>query len=503
MDKIGSDVMAELLLIGNIVRNMELIDTYRECLAEDDFEDEAARLAYRFLREYVRQFGTEVTESYTNALYVDRFMQDKRFKQCFQGKPYKMLREAKELGVDNCGANNAAFKDVKRNKTIRVLHEQGFPIEKLLEGKNIKELTVDDIFELVQGELEACAPNITLRVAEDMGSNLVELAHGFLVSPEVGVQTPFSFVNEHMHGLYKNDLTMIGGTSNSGKGRFLMNLLTYLVCVEHQRVYLISNEMTYDDFLKSMICTLVNSPAIQKLHGKELRIRQSDIVLSKFRDREGEVIERGLNETVEDFEARLLSESEEYGNYLEVVQWFQDNYSGHFYFSNITDGYSVERLKAELRKAEKKGCSIVAYDTMKSYQSTEWGDLVLTATALSEYVKASPSGIHGIATFQLTDDVNYIKPEELGSSKISGAKNIIQVADNMLMFKQLHSYQKNCYQMAGKSIPEDVKMACFKIVKTRRGGGKEVMYGVQNNLDYNCWEYIAEMEPIGGRKQVG
>ncbi len=502
-NEMGHSVNAELCLIGNILENMELLDSYKECLAEDDFEDAAFRRLYRFLIEYGNRFGNELDEMKVNILYLEFCDRDSKYQSYFKKTIYTIIKQIRPLGVKDCGANNDAFIQVKRNKAIRELLNQGFPVERILEDKNVAGLTADDVMDLVRGELEDCTTKFTLRKREDLGSNLVALARNFLVSPEVGIQTPFDFINEHMHGLYKNDLTMIGGVSNSGKGRFLMNLLTYLVCAEHQRVYLISNEMTYDDFIKALICTLVNSPAIQKLHGHQLQIRQTDIVRSKFRDGAGNVIERESTEGVEDFEAHLLSASKEYREYLEVIQWFQDNYSGQFYFANITDGYGVERLKSELQKAEKMGCSIVAYDTMKSYQSTEWGDLVLTATALSEYVKSSASGIHGIATFQLTDDVNYIKPEELESSKISGAKNIIQVADNMLMFKQLPSSQNRYYQIAGNRIPADIKIACFRIVKTRRGGGKESMYAVHNNLDYNCWGYIDEMEPLGVGKQVG
>ena len=362
MDEIGTNVNSELCLIGNILQNMELLDSYRGCLFEEDFNDEGARKIYRFLLEYEQQFGTEFDQTKSAMLYLQFCEQEYRYRQCFGKTINKMLMDVKALGVKNCGVYNSAFINVKRNGAIRRLHKQGFPVKKLLEDKNITELTAEDVFALVQNKLETCAPQPTLRKEENLGSNLVDLAHGFLTSPEVGVQTPFSFINEHMHGLYKNDLTMIGGVSNSGKGRFLMNLLTYLVCVEHQRVYLISNEMTYDDFVKALICTLVNSQAIQRLHGYKLRMRQTDIVLSRFHDSGGVLMERDPAETPDDFEARLLCESEEYRDYAAVVKWFQDNYSDCFYFSNITDGYSVERLKAELRKAEKKGCSIVAYD---------------------------------------------------------------------------------------------------------------------------------------------
>ena len=108
-------------------------------------------------------------------------------------------------------------------------------------------------------------------------------------------------------------------------------------------------------------------------------------------------------------------------------------------------------------------------------------------------------------TFQLTDDVAIGTPDELGSLKIARARHIMHLADNMIMFMHLNSWQKKLYALQNEErdeawgegawmiLPDDKNIAAFRLVKNRRGGGKEKIFAVQTNLDYNRWEPIGEL----------
>ena len=48
-----------------------------------------------------------------------------------------------------------------------------------------------------------------------------------------------------------------------------------------------------------------------------------------------------------------------------------------------------------------------------------------------------------------------------------------------------------------ESIEEDDSVAAFRIIKNRRGGGKEQIYAVQTNLDLNRWVYLGNLVPAG------
>ena len=335
---------------------------------------------------------------------------------------------------------------------------------------------------------------------------MVERALKFFEKPEIGLQTPFSFINEHLHGLCPNDFTLIGGLSNTGKGRFLMNLLVWLVAKEGQTVCLLSNEMTSEDFFKAMVCTIINNP---DLHDEKLQIPQVNIVQSRFKDDEGQYIERNPEESGMAFHDRVIENSTECQEYEAVLRWWKENFSGKFIFVNVANDYSTPRLKQEIRRAKANGCTVVAYDTLKGYQSTEWGELVQATTDLSEMVKSDKNGLIGLATFQLTDDVATSKPEALTSLKIARAKGIMHLADNILMFMPLRDGMKDDYEVVSyeyvdedgqptyEAIEEDDSVAAFRIIKNRRGGGKEQIYAVQTNLDLNRWVYLGNLVPAG------
>lgn len=281
-----------------------------------------------------------------------------------------------------------------------------------------------------------------------------------------------------------------------------MNLLVWLVAKEGQTVCLLSNEMTSQDFFKALVCTIVNNP---DLHDKKLRIPQTNIVQSRFKDEQGNYIERLPGESGRDFHARVLEASTECQEYESILRWWEETFPGKFIFLSVANDYSTPRLKQEIRRAKANGCTVIAYDTLKGYQSTEWGDLVQATTDLSEMIKSDQDGIIGLATFQLTDDVASCKPEDLNNLRIARAKGIMHLADSILMFMPLRDDLKASYVVVShdttdeddlpivSSIDKGISLAAFRIVKNRRGGGKEQIFAVQYNLDTNRWVYVGDL----------
>lgn len=347
-------------------------------------------------------------------------------------------------------------------------------------------------------KIDARSDSLAVKQPSLLCENIVERAKNFLDKPEQGLNTPFPFINTHMHGLCNNDLTLIGGLSNTGKGRFLIYLLVYLVCIENQTVYFISNEMTEADIFSAIVCSIINMPEIQAIFDYDYKLPQANITQTLFKDEHGDLIKRTDFTSSEAFEEYLKAHSPIYKKYIETLKWFQDKYYSKFYYINVADDYSTERIKREVKTAQQKGCSVVAYDTMKAYGSTEWGDLTVTATAFSECIKSS-EGLHGIATFQLTDSSHNSFPEDLNSGNIAIAKHIMHVADNMLMFIELSKSLRNTYKLENKEwdvavkIPKDKMIYAFRIIKNRRGGGKDGTYAVQVDLDINRWKYVGEL----------
>lgn len=497
------NAFSEIVLIGSIMKNIELMSEYDGILSVDDFKDESIRSIFRILQSYYAIYGSEELEQTHYNLIVAKLIEesDVSLRYINLKKPWTDVQKIRKCGALQ-PADNEAFRDVKRCSTLRQLQSAGFDIKEICEHPDLKTFTSDDVVKMVYEKLDPVFNAASLHPREDFSSNIMERALRFFENPEIGLQTPFSFINEHMHGLCPNDFTLIGGLSNTGKGRFLMNLLVWLVAKEGQTVCLLSNEMTSEDFFKAMVCTIINNP---ELHDKNLRLTQTNIVQSRFKDAQGEYVERLPDETGMEFHARVVEESAECRDYEAVLKWWEETFPGKLIFKSVASDYSTPRLKQEIRRAKACGCTVVAYDTLKGYQSTEWGALVQATTDLSEMIKSDKEGLIGLATFQLTDDVAMIKPEKLTSMNIARAKGIMHLADNILMFMPLRNDLKDEYVVVSNevtdeddkpivsAIDEDVSVIAFRIIKNRRGGGKEQIYAVQNNLDTNRWIYIGEL----------
>ncbi len=501
--------VTELILLGHIIKNLTLLDQYGECLQRDDFETESMRILYDFLCDYYRNYGEKnpidlqdmETHGKINALYVKWLDENESFsKHWGSKKKFKdNFKTIALMGDSHAPVDNIHYQAVKKDSCLRKLKAAGINTTFIEKTENFKSMTADDIMRLVAEKVDDLSQNCMLHPAIDLVSTIKDTACRFMVEPDQGFETPFAFINDYIHGLRKNDLTMIGANTNCGKSRLLVYILTYLVCVDKQPVLLLSNEMTKEQFQKMLICTVVNMPQLRELHRQNVHLTQAEITRPHYCSKEGELIEMLPDENYEDYIKRLETESEEFASYLKVLDWFQANYQNMFHFKNISDDYSVERIKQEIRIAKKQGCTVVAYDTLKSYGNADWSELQQTATELSELIKSDPDGITGLATFQLTDDTWNRKPEDMGSLNIANSKHIMHVADNMLMFRMISNaefYFEGVNADGEKEhiqIPSKSKNAAFKIVKNRNGAGKDILFGVQMNLDYNVWHYVGTL----------
>lgn len=497
------NIFSEIILLGNIMCNLDLIREYDGILSFDDFKDDGSRSIFRMLQCYYDYYGSEELDpDHFNAIASKMFDEpNAKLLGITLKNAWATAKDIKIFGSLQ-PADSTAFREVKRHSILRTLQKSGIDIKDICERPDLSSLTSEDVVRLVYEKLDPIANAATLHPREDFSSNITERALQFFEKPEIGLQTPFSFINEHMHGLCPNDLTLVGGLSNTGKGRFLMNLLVWLVAKEGQTVCLLSNEMTSQDFFKALVCTIVSNP---DLHDKKLRIPQTNIVQSRFKDEQGDYIERLPDESGMDFHARVLEASTECQEYESILRWWEETFPGKFIFLSVANDYSTPRLKQEIRRAKANGCTVIAYDTLKGYQSTEWGDLVQATTDLSEMIKSDQDGIIGLATFQLTDDVASCKPEELNSLRIARAKGIMHLADSILMFMPLRDDLKASYVVVShdatdehdlpivSSIDKGISLAAFRIIKNRRGGGKEQIFAVQYNLDTNRWVYVGEL----------
>lgn len=489
----------ERILLGHMMCTPELIKAYRPAIAPEDFVDEYDRQLYQVLQEYERIYGVEeIGKDHFCAACRSLAEKGVQLSKINVEVPWPQAQMIRSMGKRSA-QDNPAYQTMMKAIILRKMEQSGYQVDELLNRSDFSSLTVRDLQRLIYEDLDRRLNVAVTASGGDLGADMTSRAAKFLGEPEVGYQTPFPFINEHCHGLFRNDLNFIGGLSNTGKGRLLMFILTWLVIKEGQSVCLLSNEMAEEDFFKCLVCTVVNH---REFHGYELSLTQSDIVQGRFRDGEGRYLTREEGEEKEDFQRRLERESSEYRDFQAVTRWWDERFKGKFRFVQVGDDYSIQRLKQEIRLAKDKGCTVVAYDTFKAYGSSEWTDTLQAATELSALFKADPDGLTGLATFQLTEEALEATPDQLSQRYIARAKSIYQQADSMIMFLPLNPAQRSVYVVSRdgveQPIPPETEIAAFRIVKNRRGQGKDVSWVVQTCLDRNIWHCAGQLKKKRG-----
>lgn len=283
------------------------------------------------------------------------------------------------------------------------------------------------------------------------------------------VDMPFNILNRCINGFRMGQLLGIGMLSNAGKTRFLVNLVVYLIFIANQKVLLILNETTREDFFMCLVTTVLNNTDLRNTYN-----------LSSKKEKEIRNMENLEKQEEKYFLSFLLDIQEKIDENL-VLQ--------------ITDNYTDEDLENIIIKSYyEKGVNYVFYDTLKvNLQSTNTtDDLSKTATRLSEIVKKL--NIFMCVSFQLTDESIKCSPENLERLNIANSKQIFRVMDTVLLFKEINrkDYKKytymKCKEDENNLLEENKKYYFCKLAKNRIGAKPDFIFEV--NLDLNCWNEL-------------
>jgi hypothetical protein len=279
--------------------------------------------------------------------------------------------------------------------------------------------------------------------------------------------------------------------------------LAYLTLIKEEKFLLLSSEMDEDDLRSCLITTVINNKCFKEIHGIDIFKPERELVLGVYRDINGDIIERavdengGFNETSEEYVERVAKISPEYNRIMEIGKWIDSKRDRQIFFKDVGSDYSDATLEFEFRKhSVVYGVKYSGYDTMKGHGTDDWQTVKQTATRIKELMKEL--NMFNWSVFQLTDDTVFTDIFSLSSNNIANAKQVKHVADMLMIGKRLEKNEYHKYQYVsddcwGEPLKYDLDLSrtYFGVkVDKNRGGSKSVIPLWQIDLDLNTWEEV-------------
>lgn len=499
-----SNVTNEILLVGSIYKKPDLfVENGNYIKSKYDFYDEATKFFYDNAEVVYQTRSQEFNRSVISTYMAEDSERLSMYKK-YGG--WKTIEKWMELAQpDNI---SGYFEVLKKYSLLREYQRNGFEISKIINHHKFEMLSAVDIYRLIRSKTDRIHTVIlTNQEAEILNNNIKTTLLHCMETPDLGLQIPFPVMNDITRGMKKKSVMAVGMLSNAGKSRLMTKLIAYITLVLKEKVFVLLNEMSVEEIRYALITTVINNPEFQELHGLHLNKKEKEITLGLYKDNNGEFIYQKKDdwgdvvEPIEDYITRVASNSKEYIKIMQVADWIEQETQGLIFVKDVSTAYDDKTLEFEIRKAHlTMGIDYFFYDTFKNDIATtgDWAAMKVTATKLTELAKQLD--MFGYLSIQLTDDANYVKPDELTSSNIANCKSIKHVLHTLFLFKEIpksdyHKYGYIASSDWGEStihqLDESKRYYCCVCDKNRFGRKAKLLFEVQ--LDYNVWLEVGEL----------
>lgn len=500
----------ELSILGSFFKNPPTFFSYMDVVKNSDFGDGNGRFWHVFIDKYLLTYSNEVTPALLNTFAS---MDTTRMQGYRRYGGYNTVKAMMEIALDEESLMNAV-NTLKKYSLLRSLHKDGYPVENIVGHNRFSQMTAEDVAGLVRGKLDSICNSaiVNLDAPDDMAKNTFGFVNDFFEAPSHGIGTPWRFLNEFCLGLHPGDSLASLAISNSGKGRNLIYLATYLAFVEGAKVYLCSNEMSLDKQKRAVLTTACNAPYMKKLTGTNLVIPEKRLVLASYlSDWDKQIIHRNIDkdgnftESIEDFRARVYKESTEYQQVCEVARYLENNMKDKFLFKDVTGNYSDESMVRLFSQAVLcSGADVVCYDTLKPPPSSgggkigDWATFQQTATKLQECIQKLKTA-SGIFTTQADRSSVHKRIEQLTQDSFSMNSSLFHLLDECMGWLHIKpedykdyailQYNKHYGEVVECELSPNKKYVGARLLKNRRGN-KGHLFVMEVDLDTNVWEQI-------------
>lgn len=499
----------ELSILGSFFKQPQMFFSYMDIIKNNDFGDINTKYWHVFLTDYLLTYSSEVSSALLNTFASMNTTRLQGYKK-FGG--FNTVKAMMDLALDEDALMNAT-NTLKKYSLMRSLATSNFPVENILGDSRFNTLSAEDVAGLIRGKLDSICNSaiVNLDAPNDMTKDSVSFVNDFFDTPSMGTTTPWAFLNDFCLGLHAGDTLASLAISNSGKGRNLIYLATYLAFVEEAKVYLCSNEMSLDKQKRAVLTTACNAPFMKKITGTNLMIPEKRLVMASYlSDWDKQPMYRQHNadgeytETLEEFRSRVAQESTEYQQVCEVARYLEDNMKDKFLFKDVTGNYSDEAMIRLFNQAVLcSGADVICYDTLKPPPATsskvgDWAVFQQTATRLQECIQKLKTAA-GVFTIQADRSSIHKRIEEMTQDSIAMSSSLFHLVDECIGWLHIRPEDYKDYAISrydpkfGEAVEQELdpkkRYTGLKLLKNRRGN-KGSIFVLETNLDTNVWDQI-------------
>lgn len=500
------NIQNEILTVGAIFKNTDLFIEYgRFIKPEFDFCDEVTKFFYENLALMYQTFTQKADESKVNTF----MSQDKeRFKSYRRFGGFKTIKQWMSLSNPDDFKNY--LETLKKYSILREFNEKGYGVERIMNHSQFHIMKASDIARIIRSGADKISANILANEESVvMNENVRKSLTNYLLKPDMGLEMPFEIMNEMFKGMRLGKFFCNGMLSNEGKTRLATSIAAYIAFVKEEKVLVMCNETSEEDFRACLLVSVINNKWFRELHGIDIEKNEKELTLGVYKDDNGNVIERKVDEfgefseSEEDYIARVYKLSSEFRKVDQVAQWIEEKASSKIFFKYLDD-YSDDMLEFEIRKHNTvHGVKYFFYDTLKCYKEENWGALKQTGELLQKLCLQLK--MFGWGSLQLTDDSVITDIFSLSSMNIASAKQLKHILDHLSLSKTLNKEDYHKYQYipnsenvwgSSKVDPLDLNLSkryvAIKIEKNR-GGSKDKIILLEIDLNINTWYEIGQL----------
>ena len=183
----------ELSILGTFFKSPMTYMSFIDAVQNSDFSDGNTRFWHVFVDKYLLTYSNEVTPALLNTFAS---MDATRLQGYRKYGGYNTVKAMMEIALDEQGLMNAV-QTLKKYSLVRNLAKDGFNVENIVGNNKFSSMNAEDVASLIQGKLDVICNSsiVNINRSNDMAKNVGSFVDSFFVSPSMGFQTTFNFIN--------------------------------------------------------------------------------------------------------------------------------------------------------------------------------------------------------------------------------------------------------------------------------------------------------------------